>query len=349
MSSPAITVEIASLRLDAGRLDDRPPLGDLGALVGGERLWRLLLARRNFIADVEQPPAHRRIGERFHHGGAELGDHRLGRALAGPKPAPDRDVHSGKPGLVHGRDVGRRHKPRRRRDGEGLDLAGLNVRQRVGALVEGHVDLSGNQVPDRLHRAAIGHELEARPGAVLEQDAADMRRAADAGISHRRLAGIGLEPGNQALEVVRRHGVVGKDQERLGRDHADRFEVGDEIVFERIDRAIDDVRRPVTDAERIAVARRLRDAADADAAACAGHILHHHRLAERAAHVLGEHSRTGVARAAGGKRHDHGDRPRGERLRRRRAGDGQHRSGERCQKRPPNRHGCDPQASRPTG
>ena len=36
-----------SLGLDAGRLDDRPPLLDLGLLEGGERLRRLHLARRN--------------------------------------------------------------------------------------------------------------------------------------------------------------------------------------------------------------------------------------------------------------------------------------------------------------
>src|SRR5262245_19989885 len=36
------------LRLDSGRLDDRPPLLDLGLLNGGERFGRLLLARGDF-------------------------------------------------------------------------------------------------------------------------------------------------------------------------------------------------------------------------------------------------------------------------------------------------------------
>jgi len=37
-------------RLDAGRLNDRPPLLDFRLLVGAKRLRRLLFARRNFKA-----------------------------------------------------------------------------------------------------------------------------------------------------------------------------------------------------------------------------------------------------------------------------------------------------------
>ena len=38
-----------SLRLDVGRLDDRPPLLDLGLMIGAEGFRRLLLARENLL------------------------------------------------------------------------------------------------------------------------------------------------------------------------------------------------------------------------------------------------------------------------------------------------------------
>ena len=40
-----------SLALDVRRLDDRPPLLDLGLLIRAERLWRLLLAREDLLSD----------------------------------------------------------------------------------------------------------------------------------------------------------------------------------------------------------------------------------------------------------------------------------------------------------
>jgi hypothetical protein len=52
----------ASFRFDAGRLDDRPPLLDFSLVIGAERLRRLLVARRNLLAQIGESPAHVRIG-----------------------------------------------------------------------------------------------------------------------------------------------------------------------------------------------------------------------------------------------------------------------------------------------
>ena len=96
-----------SLRLDAGFLDDRMPLVDLGLRVGGERGGGLLLRRRDLLAEAEQPLPHGGIG----HGGArrraELVDRLLRRALRHPQPVPGRDIDARRAGLVHGRDFGR--------------------------------------------------------------------------------------------------------------------------------------------------------------------------------------------------------------------------------------------------
>ena len=48
--------------LDVRGFEDRPPLLDLGAVVGRERLRILILARRNFLAEIGEPLAHAGIG-----------------------------------------------------------------------------------------------------------------------------------------------------------------------------------------------------------------------------------------------------------------------------------------------
>src|ERR1700692_4441874 len=62
----------ASVRVDVGGLDDRPPLLDLGLLVGAERLGGLLVARRDLLAEIGELLSHLRIGQRRHHRGVEL-------------------------------------------------------------------------------------------------------------------------------------------------------------------------------------------------------------------------------------------------------------------------------------
>ena len=48
--------------LDVRGFEDRPPLLDLGRVVGRERLRILILARRNFLAEIGEPLAHAGIG-----------------------------------------------------------------------------------------------------------------------------------------------------------------------------------------------------------------------------------------------------------------------------------------------
>src|SRR5262249_23507894 len=48
--------------LDVGGFEDRPPVLDLGLVVGRERLRILILARRNFLAEIGEPLAHAGIG-----------------------------------------------------------------------------------------------------------------------------------------------------------------------------------------------------------------------------------------------------------------------------------------------
>src|SRR5215831_5311501 len=62
------------LRLDARRLDDRPPFLGLGLVEGVKRFRSLLVAWKYLLADVGEPLAYRRIGERGGDRGVELYD-----------------------------------------------------------------------------------------------------------------------------------------------------------------------------------------------------------------------------------------------------------------------------------
>src|SRR5262245_38430562 len=50
--------------LNAGRFDDRPPFVDLGLVEGVKRFRSLLVPREYLLADVGEPLAYRRLGER---------------------------------------------------------------------------------------------------------------------------------------------------------------------------------------------------------------------------------------------------------------------------------------------
>jgi hypothetical protein len=94
-----------SFALDVRRLDDRPPFFDLGLVVRGERLRRLLLARKNLLAQTGEPRTHVRIGERLHDRGVELADDGLGRSFRRKQRKPPGNVNSRQPGLVNGRNI----------------------------------------------------------------------------------------------------------------------------------------------------------------------------------------------------------------------------------------------------
>ena len=60
---PKRRVWIDSLRLDAGSLDDGPPLLDLRLVKGSERLGRLLVAIWDFQPKIGKPLTNNGIGE----------------------------------------------------------------------------------------------------------------------------------------------------------------------------------------------------------------------------------------------------------------------------------------------
>ena len=153
--------------------------------------------------------------------------------------------------------------------------------------------------------AAVRHEQEAGAGVVLEIGRSDAMRHRRH--PHRYLARVGLDPRDQLVQVLRGDRGIADDQLRIGSDQRHRLEVLEEIVRERIGRAVEHMGAPLADAQRIAVGRRAGDPADADAAVRPGDVLDDDGLPERHPHALGDDARDGIGRAAGGERDHQGD------------------------------------------
>src|SRR2546423_8858246 len=181
---PCWVIQLAAtalLALDVGRLDDRPPPFDLRLLQSAKRLRRLLLARRKFNTKLGEPRAHRCGCQGLHQRAVKSADDLLRRALGHPQAVPQRSMKAGQSGLVHGRDGGCGGKPRLGCDRKGLQRAAADLRQEVRGWLDHQVDLAGDQILQRGTVAAIGHELEARAGVLLEGKAGDMTGGADTG------------------------------------------------------------------------------------------------------------------------------------------------------------------------
>ena len=119
-------------------------------------------------------------------------------------------------------------------------------------------------------------------------------------------AGIGLHPGHQLLELVRRQILLGDHELRIDRDQPDRLEVLLQVVVQIVDDAAD-VGVPLADVDGVAVGRSARDAPDRDAAAGAADVLDDDRLAEDRPHLLGHDAGRDVGRAARRERHHQRD------------------------------------------
>src|SRR5215831_4788907 len=89
LASPSEISATLSFRLDARRLDNRPPFLSLGLVESMKRFRGLLVGWKYLLADVGEPFAYRRVGERVDHRGIELHHDLLRRALGNPRPVPE--------------------------------------------------------------------------------------------------------------------------------------------------------------------------------------------------------------------------------------------------------------------
>src|SRR5215813_4594782 len=199
-------------RLDAGRLDDRPPLLDLSLMERGERLRRLLLRRHDLLAKVGEPLADSRFGERINGGGVEPPDDIPGCAFRSKQRVPDGAIEARQSGLIHRRNVRGCRQAGLPGHGKSLDIAGTNLWQGCRLVGEYQVNLFGHQVLHRGRTAAVGHEPEPSASGLLEEGAMDVLRTADAGGSRCGRIRVGLQPGDEAVEIIHRQRLPAYDE-----------------------------------------------------------------------------------------------------------------------------------------
>ena len=149
------------------------------------------------MAELGEPRARRRIGERIHDRRVEACGDRLRRAFRRPDRVPHRGVEARHAGLLRRRHVRQRRQTALAGVGIDLDVAGADLRQRSDLVGDRKIDLARDQVLHGGRAAAIVCELEARAGGVLEQDTEDVVRAAGAGGARGGLVRVRLQPGDQ--------------------------------------------------------------------------------------------------------------------------------------------------------
>ena len=176
---------------------------------------------------------------------------------------------------------------------------------------EHQVDVPGDHILHGLGGAAIGHELKAGAGLLLEEDAGHMRWTAWANVPQRGLVGVCPQPRDQFFQVLRRYAFLCEDELRTVRDQRDGFEIIDHVVGERVDRRIEDVRGG-RDAERqrVAVGFRAGNPAGSECPVRSGRVIDDDGLAEERLHAFDDDARNHVRWSACAGWHDDRDRPR---------------------------------------
>jgi hypothetical protein len=110
-----------------------------------------------------------------------------------------------------------------------------------------------------------------------------------------------------------------------------RLEPTQQVVWKRVERADQDMRGHGAGDQRVAICRRPRGTADAEAPVRTSHILDNDGLTKRCPHPLGQQACNRVQRPARGERHDDRDGPRRIGLRSCDARNGREREGTRRQ------------------
>ena len=223
------------------------------------------------------------------------------RAHAPPAVVDDRQALLGERG-----HLGRDREPLGAGHAQDAQPLALVQRQREGDRPDHEVHAAGDDLlqrgPGALERDA-GHRDAGQLLELLRQHLGH-RAGADAAVV--QLTGARPGVGDECLQVGGRHFVRGGERVVRLRDQADRRQVldlvGDALIEKRIERIDVGAQQ-----QRVPVRRLRQHIVRRDHAGGAGLVLHHHRLAERNAQLVGDQARRDVARAAGGEADDHAD------------------------------------------
>jgi hypothetical protein len=144
--------------------------------------------------------------------------------------------------------------------------------------------------------AAIGNEVNPRPGHVLEHEAGKVLRTAQAAGADRRLVGICPQPSHKFCQVAARHSVSRNDEGGQNRQQRNRLQVRPKVIGKRISYLVYNVRTKIAEAERVAIGRRAHRPADADAAVRAGNFFNQDWLPKQRLQALSQNAGDSVSR-----------------------------------------------------
>ena len=227
----------------------------------------------------------------------------FGASDAHPAFGRDRDA-----ALLQGRKIWRVERARRRKDGQGLQLAALHQRHGHRHRLEGQLDLAGEEIRRGRGAALVGNVQEVGAGLAREEFANQVVRRAHAERGIGELPGVGACQRDQLLDRVRLHRGMRDQHEGDGADLGDRLELLQRVVG-RLgpDGGEHDQLGARAEKERVAVGRRASHRCGADGAAGAGAIVDHDRLAQLDRKLLGDEARGGVGATARGEGGNQGD------------------------------------------
>ena len=192
--------------------------------------------------------------------------------------------------------------------GQGLELAGLDLRHGRGQVVEHQVHGAADQVEQRRAGAAVGEVDHEGAGARLEELARQVDRGAVAAGRHVQLARVGLGITDQVGHGIdlQRFGLGRVHHQHVGHTghQRDRREVLDRVIGQLgIERGIDAMRAHGAHQQGVAVGCRLGHLGRADVAASAGLVVDQEGLAKGLAEFGRQRARQDVGGAARGKGH----------------------------------------------
>jgi|GEM_PF-6602457 len=212
-------------------------------------------------------------------------------------------------GLMQGGQVRRKTGALFSSHAQHLELAAFHERHHPRKAAEGDRHLTGHHIGGSRRCAAIGDMHQVQPGPLIEHHAQQVVERAVARRGIVDAAGAGLGVLDQFLERVGRK-LRMRHQQIRGRSHRhDRLEILDRIKARiAVERRIDGLRTLGGQHQGMAILGRTRGRSRADIAACAGAVLHHHRLADGGGKALRKGAGHRVIGTPCSLRHDEGDR-----------------------------------------
>src|SRR5262245_60331983 len=137
-----------------------------------------------------------------------------------------------------------------------------------------------------------------------------MRYTPGTGGTGGRRVRIGSQPDNEPAKIIYRKAFPAKKQLRIAPEQCNGSEAGPDIELQRVDCSVEYVRTEISDTDRIAVRRGLRDSTGAGTSGGTSHIFDDDRLPQGRPHPFGNYAAHGIDRRTGCKWSDEDDRTR---------------------------------------